>query len=229
MPWSIFTQGGGQGAAVTWAQDELQLDSAAWGVNVDSPGAEQFIYDWELAEGGGGANNPLNQGPVPGHPELTTTGSQYGGGAADFASVQAGLQGTLDYLNMPAYSGIKAALEAGDPAGARSALIASPWAASHYGGGANFPTNPLPGQASAITGSPGPPTTGGTPADATTTGASLNPVSDLTGSLKTAFGYIGLVLAGAGLVVLGVWKAANPGTSIRQLGQGAAKTAAVAA
>ncbi len=153
MAWSVFdtAQGGGQPVAAGWAKAELQLASQQWGTNVDTPGNEQFLYDWQLAEGGGGKYNPLNQGPVPGHPELTTTGSQYGGGAADYASPQAGLQGALDYLDMPAYSAVKAGLIANNPTQARAALIASPWAESHYGGGAHFPSTPLPGQTAVLT------------------------------------------------------------------------------
>src|SRR6266498_3794003 len=117
MAWSIFTQGGGKGAAVTWANDLLDAIGAP-----KSPGNVQVIYDWEVSEGGGGKYNPLNQGPVPGHPELTTTGSQYGGGASDYASWQAGLQGAADYLRMPNFAGIADNLRAGRAQEARTAL-----------------------------------------------------------------------------------------------------------
>jgi hypothetical protein len=53
----------------------------------------------------------------------------------------------VDYLNMPAYKGVLAGLLAGDPAGAKAALIASPWAQSHYGYGANWNSSALPGVA----------------------------------------------------------------------------------
>jgi hypothetical protein len=140
MAWSIFSDGGGQEVAVGWAQQLLKLTGAPV-----TPGNTQFVYDWEVSEGGGGKFNPLNQGPVPGKPQWTTTGSQYGGGAADFASWQTGLLGASAYLHMPAYAGVLAGLRANDPVAARSALIASPWAASHYGGGANFSSAPVPG------------------------------------------------------------------------------------
>ena len=140
MAWSIFQQGGGNEVAVGWAESLLRLIGAPV-----TTGNKQFIYDWELSEGGGGVYNPLNQGPVPGQPQLTTTGSQFGGGAANFASWAAGLKGAADYLAMPAYSGIRKNLRANNPVAARSALIASPWAASHYGGGAGFSNAPLPG------------------------------------------------------------------------------------
>jgi hypothetical protein len=145
-PWSIFSQGGGDAAAVTWAQDLLTEIGAPV-----TAGNEQFVYDWEKSEGGGGQDNPLNQGDVPGHPELTYTGSQYGGGAAGYVSVAAGLQGAADYLAMPAYAGVKSALLANNPAGAEQALWASPWAGSHYGYGSAWNKSPLPGQAGAIT------------------------------------------------------------------------------
>jgi hypothetical protein len=140
MPWSIFTDGGGKEVAVGWAQQLLRQINAPV-----TPGNTQFVYDWEVSEGGGGKFNPLNQGPVPGQPQLTTTGQQYGGGAADFASWQAGLQGAADYLNMPNFTSVRDALKRNDPVGARSALIASPWAASHYNGGASFSNEALPG------------------------------------------------------------------------------------
>jgi len=148
MAWSIFSQGGGDGAALTWAQQFLQ----ALGAPV-TPGNEQFVYDWEKSEGGGGRYNPLNQGNVPGHPELTTnSGPQYGGGANDYASYAAGIQGSVDYLNMSNYTAVKAALMNNDPTAARSALIASQWAQSHYNGGASFSNAPLPGQATSLLG-----------------------------------------------------------------------------
>jgi len=145
MPWSIFTQGGGTGSAVTWAEDLLK----AIGAPV-TEGNKQFIYDWEVSEGGGGKYNPLNQGPVPSQPKLTSTGQQYGGGAADYVSWQAGLQGAAAYLNMPNYSAVLAALKANNPQGARTALFASPWASSHYGYGSSFSSAALPGQATAL-------------------------------------------------------------------------------
>lgn len=150
MAWSIFSQGGGKGAALTWAEDLLTKIGAPL-----TPGNEQFVYDWEVSEGGGGKYNPLNQGPVPGQPDLTTTGSQYGGGAADYANWDAGLTGAADYLAMGSFSTIAADLKADNPAGARSALIASPWAASHYDNGSAFSDEAIPGKASALPGGSG--------------------------------------------------------------------------
>jgi hypothetical protein len=198
MPWSIFQNG--PGAAATWADDLLRKIGAPL-----TPGNEQVIYDWEVSEGGGGAYNPLNQGPVPGHPELTTTGQQYGGGAADFAGWAAGLQGAADYLSMASYLPIREALVSNDPAAARSAIIDSPWAASHYGGGRGFSNAPLPGRKSALPG---------------LGSIDLNPVHWITGGVSSGVsGAVGkfvkdieslsivvpIVIAAAGLGVLGLY------------------------
>jgi hypothetical protein len=139
MAWSIFREGGGAAAAVRWGEDELTLLGAPV-----TPEMVRFFYDWQVSEGGGGKWNPLNQGPVPGKPQLTSTGEQYGGGAADFVSYDAGLQGAYDYLHMPNYTRVLAAILAGNAAAARAALIASPWAASHYDDGRSFSNAPLP-------------------------------------------------------------------------------------
>jgi hypothetical protein len=143
--WSIFQQGGGDSVAVAWAKQLLQMINAP-----QSDGNIQFIYDWEKSEGGGGKYNPLNQGPVPGQPSLTTTGSQFGGGAADYASWQAGLQGASDYLNMSNYRSVLSALRSDNPTAARNALWSSPWAASHYGYGSDWYSGAIPGGTNVI-------------------------------------------------------------------------------
>lgn len=204
MPWSIFQQGGGEGAAVTWAQD-LQT---SLGIPVNQADT-QFIYDWEQSEGGGGAYNPLNQGPVPGHPELTSTGSQYGGGAADFVSWQAGLQGAVDYIQMPAYTGVLEGLKNQDYQGAASALWNSGWAASHYGYGSEWNTStppgatPLPVNPVNLTGSGGTTQTGnGGSSTPQSSGAwSLLGISDPVDIIER----LGLILLGAALVLLGIY------------------------
>lgn len=147
MPWSIFSTGGGNAAAATWAQDllkRLNLPATNW--------REQFVYNWEKSEGGGGKNNPLNEGPVTGQPTLTTTGQQYGGGAADYKSITAGLQGAVDYLHMPNYAPVLQQLDQGSYTGAAHALWDSPWAGGHYGYGKNWNTSPFPGQTGPIQG-----------------------------------------------------------------------------
>jgi len=140
MAWSIFTQGGGPSVALGWATQFLQRLGAPV-----TPGNLEFVYQWEKSEGGGGKFNPLNQGPVAGKPWLTTTGQQYGGGAADFASWDAGLEGAYDFLHYNYYKGVLQGLMANDPVAARTALWQSPWAASHYGYGSNWANVPIPG------------------------------------------------------------------------------------
>lgn len=199
MPWSIFTDGGGSGAARTWAVDLLHKISAP-----TSAANQQMIYDWEVSEGGGGKFNPLNQGTDPGNAALTSTGNQYGGGAADYVSWAAGLQGAADYLAMPSFKGIADALRSNNPTAARADLIASPWAASHYGGGAAFSDSPLPGQASALA------PAGGSAAAAAPSGSSSSgsgitgALSSLNTDLKTYAIVVPVVIGGAALVVWGM-------------------------
>lgn len=136
--WSIFNQGGGDAAAAQWAKDLLTALGAP-----QTPSNLQFIYDWEVSEGSGGQYNPLNQGPVSTHPELTTSGSQFGGGAANYASYSAGIQGAVIYIGSYSnYTHVKTALLAGDGVTAKQALWTSPWASGHYGFGANWANTP---------------------------------------------------------------------------------------
>ncbi len=145
MPWSIFDQSDGEGLAVGWADSLLRAIHAPL-----TAGNEQVVYDWEKSEGGGGRYNPLNQGPVPNEPGLTTSGSQYGGGAADYASWSDGVTGAADYLAMPNFAAIRSALRSNNPAAARSDIVSSGWAASHYDNGAAFSDAPLPGKSQAL-------------------------------------------------------------------------------
>lgn len=232
MAWSIFNEPGGPGPstvdAAYWAQQFLDQLSQDWGVNVDTPGNKQFIYDWEKSEGAGGQYNPLNQGPDPNNPALTSTGSQYGGGATDYVSWAAGLQGAADYLNMPSYAGIKAGLENNDPTAAKQALWASPWAASHYGYGANWANDPYPtpstGGVSDFVGAvgstivPGVQAAGGAAANAVTGG--------VLGDIKKGGAYLVALGVGAALVVVGLIKVANPGSSLKETLTNKAQTGA---
>lgn len=218
MPWSIFSQGGGSGAAVTWAED-LQKKL---GIPVN-PVDTKVIYDWEVSEGGGGKFNPLNQGDVPGHPELTSTGSQFGGGAADYVSWDAGLQGAADYLNFSNYTSVLRNLRSQAPYDTTvQSIWNSPWASSHYGFGKRWSTAAVPGAA------PLPISTGGTtgiPLGSTgTAGATLlstdgspaassNPFSvwQLLGipDPVDALERLGLIILGAILILLGVYMLAG--------------------
>lgn len=197
---------------MTWARRLLGKIGAP-----ETPANVQFVYDWEKSEGGGGKFNPLNQGPVPGHPELTSTGPQFGGGAADYVSWGAGLQGASDYLHMPNFTAILGDLRSGRAEQARSDLIASPWAASHYGGGAAFSDAPVPGHASALKGG-----AGGAGGGGVQTTSILGGLLDLPGTIAK-YAVVGpVVLAGGALIVLGGVMA----TGAKQKAQTAAQTAA---
>lgn len=147
MSWSIFSDGGGDGAALTWAQQFLE----ALGVPLSQSNIT-FVYQWEQSEGGGGTYNPLNQGVVPGNSSLTDSGNQYGGGAANYVSWEAGITGAVDYLHMSNYAGVYAALKAGNGQQAMQALWASPWAASHYGYGSNWSSASPPSSGTSLSG-----------------------------------------------------------------------------
>jgi hypothetical protein len=93
------------------------------------------IREWEAREGGGFGNqaayNPLNVNPG--------AGADWPGrnviGAWAFPDAQTGLRYTVATLNNGYYSGILAALRRGASAQAVcNAIMASPWAASRYGG-----------------------------------------------------------------------------------------------
>jgi hypothetical protein len=93
------------------------------------------VVAWETREGGGYGNqasfDPLNVNPGPGtpwpgHPAI---------GAWAFPDAAAGLAYTVRTIRNGYYGGILAALHAGDSAQAvLNAVMASPWAQSHYSG-----------------------------------------------------------------------------------------------
>lgn len=93
------------------------------------------VTEWERREGGGFGNqaayNPLNVNPGPGAgwPGYSAIG------AWAFPDAVTGLRYTVMVLNSGYYGAIRAALRAGNSAQAVcDAIMASPWAASHYDG-----------------------------------------------------------------------------------------------
>lgn len=200
MPWSIFSNGGGDPAAIAWAKTLLKsIGAPQTNSNV------QVIYDWEKSEGGGGKYNPLNEGPVPGNPSLTSTGSQYGGGAADYVSPSAGIQGAVAYLNMPNFASIKRDLIAGKSQQAQADIINSPWAASHYGGGSAFSNAALPGSASSVQPFKVSTMSGSSSSSKSSGGGSgINQVLGALGS-GVFWERVMYILAGAVLVIIGIY------------------------
>lgn len=93
------------------------------------------VAEWEAREGGGFGNqahyNPLNVNPGPGAgwPGYSAIG------AWAFPDAATGLRYTVSTLRNGYYGGILAALRAGNSAQrVCDAIMASPWAASRYGG-----------------------------------------------------------------------------------------------
>lgn len=92
------------------------------------------VVQWELREGGGfgnqAANNPLNVNPGAGAgwPGYNATG------AWAFPDPQTGLDYTVRTIRNGNYRAVLDALSRGnDPQGVVGAIVASPWAGSHYG------------------------------------------------------------------------------------------------
>lgn len=125
-------------AAANW-REQFAADVLAR-VGNERPSQEiiNFIVEWTIAEDvGDGAflrNNPLNTTQTSPDAE----GSINDDGVKDYASYQGGLDATLQTLSYGYYTEIVASLQANDAEHARMALWASPWAASHYGYGADW-------------------------------------------------------------------------------------------
>lgn len=137
--WSVFDQPNGHMLAAGFAEALLR----AIGAPVTA-GNVRVIYDWQVSEGGGGLNNPLNGGDFDG---LATSGQQFGGGANNYPSLAVNVRAmAFGLLNNDqyGYGAIVAALRANIPATAVQAIINSQWAASHYYWGAGFSNAPVP-------------------------------------------------------------------------------------
>jgi hypothetical protein len=126
----IVPGSGGLGTRAGWARALLAADRLPQtSCNLSA------VTEWEIREGGGFGNqaayNPLNVNPGPGAgwPGYSATG------AWAFPDAATGLRYTVATLNNGYYGGILAALRAGGSAQAVcDAIMASPWAASRYGG-----------------------------------------------------------------------------------------------
>jgi hypothetical protein len=126
----IVPAGSNLGTPAGWASALLAADSLPQtSCNLSA------VREWEVREGGGFGNqaayNPLNINPGPGAgwPGSNATG------AWAFPDATDGLRYTVQTLNNGYYPGILGALRAGNSAQAVcDAIMASPWAASHYNG-----------------------------------------------------------------------------------------------
>jgi hypothetical protein len=101
-----------------------------------TPEMVDFIVRWEAAEGGAWNNaeafNPLNVAAFDSDP----TNPQ-----SVMANWAAGLNATVSVLQQSNFSDLLNAIMSGDANSAEQALIASPWASSHYNGGSSFPSS----------------------------------------------------------------------------------------
>ena len=120
--------GGSYGTRQAWAATFLAADGMPRTVCNDNA-----VLAWVVREGGGfgnqAQNNPLNLNPGAGAgwPGYNATG------AWAFPDAATGLRYTISTVQN--YPGIQAALRAGDSAqSVCDAIMASPWAASHYDG-----------------------------------------------------------------------------------------------
>jgi hypothetical protein len=118
-----------------WAVDIL----AGVGNAQPTAGIVGFVVAWSCAEDSG-------RGALARHNALNTTQSGFnethainGDGVRGYASYDDGLAATLQTLSYGYYTEIVAGLQTNDPARALTGLLASPWAASQYGGGASWP------------------------------------------------------------------------------------------
>lgn len=102
-----------------------------------TPANVSFVEGWETLEGGAfnnaAAYNPLNTSyQLPG--SVSFTSGSPGGGVQAYGSGQQGIAATAKTLLTSYYTGIVNALRGNNQTAAAEALVASPWAASHYGG-----------------------------------------------------------------------------------------------
>lgn len=219
------------------AQNEANV--ATWMEKEEPPG--------QWWGGFGSAQDPTRLNPLNASVGSGTDGGISSGGLGTYPDLTTAAHYTAGMIDQPNMAGIKSALESSAPSSAfGAAVVASPWASSHYGGnvgGFSQVTNPGPTitDAQAIGAGKVEPAgtaiTAGATAGAGTqnTGTAVltsltSPLtSSISGDVKSAGAYLILIGAGAALVVLGLFKTANPGLSIRQTATKAAGAAALAA
>lgn len=183
-------------------------------------------------------NNPLN----------ASLGTSASDGTASYPDLTTAAEYTAAMIDQTNMAGIRAALAADDPVGSgfSAAVVASPWASGHYGGNPEAIASTTPGGGPAPAGSGTP---GAVPANlASLTSASLTSLNaspfDLFGIPQTIGGDVAssiwsevgpfivktmLVVAGLGIIGLGLYKATDTGAKIKQATQSAPELAAAAA
>lgn len=96
----------------------------------------QTFMQWMRQENGvddwWNRNNPLNNG----------WGSGGGGGFGSYDTLTTGAKMAAENLHRPLFSGIASCFAAGN-GGCKDAIVASPWAASHYANGAHWSFTPV--------------------------------------------------------------------------------------
>ncbi len=226
----------------TWAEQVLEDVNAEDpnGPNVPiDPNTVGDITHWMPAEEPIGnwydRDNPLN----------ASLGTSSTDGTGSYPSLTAGAEYTAAMIDQTNMAGIRAALAADDPVsgGFSAAVVAAPWASSHYGGNpqAIAGTTPGGGPAPAAAGVPGSlPTVDLTAAGATDVSFNANPF-DLFGIPQTIGGAAAssiwsdvgpfivkamLVTAGLGVMVLGLSKMTGAGEKIKTAAPGLAAAAA---
>jgi cell wall-associated NlpC family hydrolase len=122
-----------------WAVDFL----ARLGNVAPTPEIVTMVVEWTMAEdssdGALARNNPLNTTLCL---EGAMTGAINGDGACGvqgYATWEDGIEANARTLEQGNFETVRAAILANDAEGARQALWASPWAASHYGYGSAWP------------------------------------------------------------------------------------------
>lgn len=110
------------------------------GNNDPSPEIIAFIVQWTIAEDDSNnafiRNNPLNTTQTG----FNTTTVINDDGVKGYATYEDGLNATVQTLSYGYYTEIVAGIQTNDYQHALHGLFNSPWASSHYGYGASWPT-----------------------------------------------------------------------------------------
>lgn len=187
------------------------------GAPIDA-GTEDFVEEWETAEGGNWRNtaryNPLNTTlQEPGSVNYQTGGA--GRGVQAYKDWAQGLDATVRTAMSGLYSGVINALRNDDPQSAEQALVASPWDAGHYSSG--WPTSAAAAAYAGRYGTPKSSGGGGIGDQLLNAGSDIAKLSDpvtaigdlIGGGGKAASGIAGDVASGVGSALSPLWSDAK--------------------